>query len=468
MADRMQFTMDAEQSMRVLQRPSPTLVAFTQILALSTYGLQQAIHNEIESNPALDLTEADVCMHCGSDLVRGLCPECMRRDAEDERLLSAERPLGVDESFDLLSVVAAPRSLGEALLADLEAAVPESDRAIARYLVGSLDDKGFLTVTVGDVVRTLGVQPARVHRVLEVLQSIGPAGAGARDARECLLLQLQRLEAYGHTHPLARRILEQHFHELGMGQHTLIAQALKVSLEEVMGARDFIRKALRPYPIPDMGAAEPWSQPASTPYVMPDVIITRTTDGPEEFSIEVVESKRFKLRVNPMYFKLATRLRSAADDGDSISPEERHHVREWVARAHQFIGYLHERQSTLERVARATVRRQRVFLRKGIRHLKPLTRGDIAQELHLHDSTVSRAVADKYVLLPWRELMPFEGFFQAARSAQDVLKELIAAERAPLSDDKLATLLSSRGFPMARRTVAKYRKQIGILPSTLR
>lgn len=465
----MEATFEAEQEMRMLHRPSPTLVAFTQILALSTYALQQTIHHEIESNPALDLTEAEVCMRCGSTLIHGLCPECMRREADEERVLASERPVSADESFDLLSVVAAPRGMEESLIADLEAALPVEDHPIARFLVGNLDEKGFLTVGLGDVVRTLGVKPQRVRHVLEVLQAVGPAGAGARDARECLLLQLDRLEAQGQRHPLARKIIEEHFTELGQGQHTLIAQALKIPLDEVMEARDFIRNTLRPYPIPDFNSAEPWTQPTSAPYVTPDVIIWHTPDGPEEFNVEVVESKRFKVRIHPMYRQLARKMTEGVLESEpNLTPEERDHVRQCVARAHQFIGYLRERQSTLERVARATVRRQTEFLRKGIRYLKPLTRGEIAEELHLHDSTVSRAVADKYVLLPWRELMPFEGFFQAARSAQDVLKELIANETEPLSDDKLAKILTERGFPMARRTVAKYRKQLNILPSTLR
>lgn len=465
----MEATFEAEQDMRMTQRPSPTLVAFTQILALSTYALQQTIHSEIESNPALDLTEAEICMRCGSTLIRGLCPECMRRDAEDERMLASERPVTADESFDLLSVVAAPRGLEESLLAELESALPAEDHPIARFLVGNLDEKGFLTIGLGDVVRTLGVKPQRARHVLELLQTVGPAGAGARDARECLLLQMDRLEARGGGHPLARRIIEEHFSELGQGQHTLIAQALKIPLDEVMAARDFIRNTLRPFPIPDFNSAEPWTQPTSAPYVTPDVIIWHTPDGPEEFAVEVVESKRFKMRIHPMYRQLAKRMSEGLLDEDhALSTEEREHVRQCVARAHQFIGYLRERQSTLERVARATVRRQAEFLKHGIRALKPLTRGEIAEELHLHDSTVSRAVSDKYVLLPWRELMPFEGFFQAARSAQDVLKELIANEPEPLSDDKLAKILTDRGFPMARRTVAKYRKQLNILPSTLR
>jgi RNA polymerase sigma-54 factor len=129
---------------------------------------------------------------------------------------------------------------------------------------------------------------------------------------------------------------------------------------------------------------------------------------------------------------------------------------------------LRQRESALKQIGDAIVARQQAFLRHGVRHLRPMTRAEIAAELELHESTVSRAVAEKTALLPDRTLLPLSEFFVAARTVQDVLRELVANETTPLNDDELAQMLTERGYPIARRTVAKYRKQINILPSNLR
>jgi RNA polymerase sigma-54 factor len=179
------------------------------------------------------------------------------------------------------------------------------------------------------------------------------------------------------------------------------------------------------------------------------------------FTVEVLNSPRRMLRLNPLYQELA---RNAAELGE----EERQHVQEYVARARVFLANLRQRESTLKRIGESIVERQREFLLHGVRHLAPMTRAEIAAELGLHESTISRATADKTTTLPDGSLLAISEFFVAARNVQDVLRELIANELNPLSDQELAEMLSERGYPIARRTVAKYRDQLKIPPSHLR
>src|SRR5262249_17172293 len=151
-----------------------------------------------------------------------------------------------------------------------------------------------------------------------------------------------------------------------------------------------------------------------------------------------------------------------------LSDTERRHIQHYVARVRLFMANINQRRQTLEKITRCIVELQRDFLDKGIRHLQPLTRARVAQELGMHESTVSRATAAKYVMLPTGEVIPFSNFFVANLSIKDVIKDMVEHETTPLTDQEIALMLSDQGIPVARRTVAKYREQLNILPSTLR
>jgi len=462
----MEIWTNQEQSME--QRPAATLVAFASLLALPSWELEQAMNQELSMNPALELIESDVCPRCGNMRNDGICFFCLEQDRfefEGERQFNnAEMPM-TDDEFDLFSIVAAPRTLAEEMTELAHAAIPKDDHFIAEFLIGSLNDNGMLDIQIGDAVRTLGIQPARVRQVLMTLQRLGPPGVAARDAQECLLLQLERLEASGEAHELARPIIENHLKDLAQGRYVEISQALDSDPDYVIVARDFIRERLRPFPILRNTDSE-GAQVVDTSYATPDVIIRTDPNSEDGFSIDVLESKRFALRISPMYREIAQQIRRG--ENEAISDDERRHVMDHVSRAQQFIGHLKERRNTLERVALCAVKHQKEYLVHGVRFLKPLTRLQVASELGLHVSTVSRAVADKYVLLPWQQVKPMRIFFEAVRSIHDVLQELILGEDRPLTDIEIADRLAEQGYQVARRTVAKYRKQLGILPSTLR
>ncbi len=453
------MSMEMEMTGSMDMRPSPTLVVFTQILQLSSQELAQAISAEVQSNPALEVEEREICPLCGDPAATCSCTWSRLREAEEYGSVAKDE----DEEFDPLTIVAGQVSLEENLLREVGLNIRAEDRFIAEYLIGCLDERGFLDLTVEEAAASLGVSVERVEEVLTLIQSVGPLGVGARSVQECLELQLRRWEEYGLAHPLARRIVEDYLEELGEGKYGQIARHLGVSPDTVIEARDFIRAHLRPYPIPDLAQLGSWARPSETPYVAPDVVIREKDGASGEFEVEVVESRRFAMRVTPFYQRIARK-----NDEGQMRAQDREQVRDYVNRAKAFLAHIQERRETMRRVAEYIVERQKDFLRYGTRHMKPLTRAEVAEAIGLHESTVSRATANKYVMLPWRQVVPFSHFFQASLSVRDVLREIITSEDKPLTDAQLVSRLAEKGYHIARRTVAKYRDQLGILPSSLR
>ena len=192
------------------------------------------------------------------------------------------------------------------------------------------------------------------------------------------------------------------------------------------------------------------------------MIIARRDKG---FEVDVVESKRFFLRINPLYRELMMR---AQQEEAHLNDNEKKHIQQYVSRARLFMANIDQRRQTLQRIVAYLVSYQGDYLANGVRHLRPLTRAMVAAELGVHESTVSRATASKYVMLPTGEVVPLSHFFTPSLSAKDVIKDMIEHEDEPLTDEQIAEGLAAKGIAVARRTVAKYREQLGILPSILR
>ncbi|HEU4327650.1 MAG TPA: RNA polymerase factor sigma-54 [Roseiflexaceae bacterium] len=443
-------------------KASPALIALNNMLVLSTLELQQLVQQELEENPALEQMESDesLCSRCGRPMSGMTCIYCLH---EDMRLAEAEREdssgVPADDEFDPLLAIAAPVSLQESLQRDLHIALPQSEHFIADYLLGSLDEQGFLEGDIEEIATVLRTETERVETVLHRLQDLGPAGVGARNVQECLLIQIERLERTGVTNPHIRIIVAEHWLDLGEHRYGAIAQTLGISYDDVVRARDFMRQYLRPFPLER--AADGVSL-SDTTFLSPDVIIRN--EG-ERLVVEVIESRRFYLRLSPLYQDLA---RAVSDGQQQVSDDEREHLRTFVSRARLFLTNMRQRRETIRRIAEFLIDRQEGFLRHGVRHLAPLTRAEVAAAIGVHESTVSRATANKYVQIPTQEIVPFSHFFTASLSVKDVIQELISNEKTPLTDQEIVEILRDRGFDVARRTVAKYRAQLGILPSTLR
>jgi len=458
--------MDMSMGMNLLpqqqMKASPALIALNNMLVLSTQDLQQLVQAELEQNPALDQMESEesLCSRCGRPLSGVTCIYCLHEDlklAESERDDAAAAP--TDDDFDPLLAVAAPTSLHEVVQRDLHVSLPANDHPIADYLVGSLDERGFLDGNLDEIATMMRTTPEHIEQVLLKLQEFGPAGLGARNVQECLLIQLNRLERRGISNPHLQAIVSDYWFDLGEHRYGAIAQALGISYEEVVAARDFMRQHLRPFPLERTGETVNTSD---TSYLTPDVIIREESD---QLIAEVVESRRFYLRLNPLYQELAQAMLRGQQD---ISYEEREHLSTFVSRARLFLTNLRQRRETIRRIAEYLIERQEPFLRHGVRHLSPLTRAEVAAAIGVHESTVSRATANKYVQIPNKEIVPFSHFFTASLSVKDVIHELISTESTALTDQDIVEILKGRGIAVARRTVTKYRGQLGILPSTLR
>jgi RNA polymerase sigma-54 factor len=451
-------------------------VAANYILELSSLELQQAINRELTDNPALELLDMPTCHACGGELHGSICPRCIQRQKRDDYppdpdgLASrdpAYRDTGPtrDDDFDPLTLVASEETLAEKLLRDLGVLLAPADLRIAEFLVGSLDERGYLTISLDDAAAELGVDRERVRAVLKAMHGLEPAGVGARNLRECLLIQLDQLEQLGVSRPHVRDLVSTYLPELAERKFARIAGELKLSLDEVADAYEFVKLKLNPHPAQGFGATNARDRDTRALYVIPDVVIARTAEG---FEVDIVESRRHALRVNPMYMQLNSELGRGKRPTGPLSSQDKRHVHQHVNRAKLFIAAINQRRQTLLTITRCLVDKQREFLEQGIRHLRPLSRAAVAVELGVHESTVSRATAGKYAMLPSGEVIPFSHFFTPSLSIKDIIKEIVERERAPLTDAQIGERLRRDGIVIARRTVAKYRMQLDILPSSLR
>lgn len=290
------------------------------------------------------------------------------------------------------------------------------------------------------------------------LHTLDPPGIGARDLRECLLLQLNALCEPELPDSLAYVLIDKYLHQLGQGQLRQIAREIKTSEQEVRRAIQYIQKALHPYPALTYQAIVS-AHPTIAIHIHPDIIIRKVDTG---YEVELIEEQRYRFSIASGY---GTQPLSFNDE--TMNEEVQRYFRHYSNRATFFIDCVHRRWQTFKRIAMLLVNYQSEFLEQGVRYLRPLTQSVITDGLNLDEGTVSRAIANKYALLPDGSLMPLSNFFDASLSVKDMIRELISLENLGnrLSDEELARSLTVRGIPIARRTVTKYREDIGILSS---
>jgi RNA polymerase sigma-54 factor len=325
--------------------------------------------------------------------------------------------------------------------------------------VFSLDEDGRLRETPEQIAQQLLVPLPLAEEAVQVVRDLEPIGVGARDLRDCLLMQLDHL---AFVRPLTRQIVENHLDDLAMNKLPKIAKETGASIEEVKEGWEFLRVHCNPHP------GSEFAGPSSTG-VVPDVLIEEN-DG--RFDVKTQRGSLPELSISPIYRNL---LQEARND-----PKVYEYLRRKIEAAKWFIEAVHQRQNTIERVATEIVRRQEGFLHHGVQHLRPMKMQDIADAVHVHISTVSRAVSGKYIQTP-QGIFDMKRFFSSGtlsdagdmvsqRAVKDTLKQIVDAEDKdnPLSDDQLVEELGKRGVHIARRTVTKYRKALGIDSSTRR
>jgi RNA polymerase sigma-54 factor len=372
----------------------------------------------------------------------------MRYSAEDE-----ER-----RQFMFDSLVAGT-SLQEMLLEQVrESALPQDQRPIAEMLIGNIDEYGYLKATVEELAASTGLAPDQITGVLTVIQTFDPPGVGARDLRECLMLQMERL---GQQHTLEYRIVNEFMEALGKRRIPEIARGTGASVDEVQEA---LARIARLEPRPGRAYSADNDQ-----YILPEVFVRKSGN---DYVVTTNNEHIPHLRISNTYKDLM------AQGGNSA--EVRNYIREKIRAGKFLIKSLHQRQQTILNIAKEIVHRQREFMAKGVSALKPLTMVQVAEVVGVHETTVSRAVSGKYMETP-QGVFEMKYFFTAGiqtasgdglsnTSVKDMIAEIFKAEdpNKPLSDQEVVRMLKEKGIVIARRTVAKYRTELNILPSNLR
>lgn len=445
-----------------------------QILQLSGLELEAYIQQEMESNPVLEEVRREPVPETGDkdnksgdssdsgedfegnfdlDAYHEMC-HLRRKEGTD---LSRNTDMAARRDFYEQSI-SKPESLSSHLLTQLRMATND-DRVlrIGEALIGDIDDKGYFTGDLSEVARELDVSMEDAEFALGIIQRFEPTGVGARTVTECLLLQIET--EFPEVEEL-KVLVAHHLEALEYRQIPKIAKAMNISPERVEELRGMLAK-LNPWPGYEYSEPEPQ-------YVTPDVIVEKN-DETGVYDVFLVDERMPNLRINSEYRQLAKASKSDL--------EARNYLKDRVESARWLIRNIEQRQATILRVAQAIVNVQGDFLDKGIQYIKPLTLQEIADQVGVHEATVSRTTRGKYMQTP-QGLYELKFFFspglrkddgeeQSAKSIQSMVKKLIDGEdkHKPLSDQKIADTLKEQGINVARRTVTKYREALRI-PST--
>jgi RNA polymerase sigma-54 factor len=452
------------------QRPLTTahLAQTMSLLLLSNAELRDKVLSELADNPALELLDERICPNCHRKLKNpGPCPVCSQQQTKDEAIvflspresLHPKRSATFEEDLSEQEP-AAPEDLVTHVLNQLAAELLPEDRSLAIYILSSLDEDGFLQDPPVFIARTTRSSLTQIDRVLKLIARSEPRGLAATGPRHALLLQLETMQDVSPLARLAFEILQDCFEELGRREFEKIAALLETSSSQVREAAAFIHDNLNPYPGRAFwGSGRHPRETSPLVYHAPDIMISQSPndeDGP--LIVEIFASIRGWLRVNPLFSKL-----KASASGDQSEEWTKH-----LERASLFVKCLHQRNNTMRRMMETLVISQRDFILNGPRFLKPMTRAKLATKIGVHESTVSRAVANKSVALPDGRIIPLAKFFDRNLAVRDRIQEIVRNEIRPLTDEEIAERLRSDGVKIARRTVAKYRAIDGILPARLR
>lgn len=480
----MQLQQEQNQRQTQAQKIAPHLIQANTLLQCSNAELLQMIEQEQRENPALDEAEdLDPAFEAPAAEARKDDEERPdREEALDFSYVEYDRKdtaatLHTEGDFDPLMLARAQTTLAEQLLSHLRATSRSADEErVAEYLVDALDERGWLQFDLDEACVILRVPCTMMLEGIRRLQACDPAGVGARDLRECLLLQMRHLQEESDRYDaVTETLIRDHWESLTQRRHSHLARRLGVTPARVQQALDFIPACLTHDPAARFRA--PWEHrpDSQSATVRPDVVIRRGATG---FQVEVLGFENISLHLNPHYRHLYDSIRAARNggqtaqiDGRALTADHQKHVIAYVERANLFLKNLQQRKRTIQKIALALVETQQGFLETGQRgFLRPLTRTRLADMVGMHESTISRALLHKYVQLPSQEVVPFDIFFEQAVNVKGAVQALIEAESAdaPLSDQAITDALKARGMDVARRTIVKYREEFRIPASYLR
>jgi len=439
-----------------------------RLLELNTEELSAEIAKELETNPVLQMVNEIRCPECGRRLRALPCPTCVARHVGDAPIvflsprLPGTRSQSSSEPDDLPAErIAQTESLADHILRQVACSTNLADQKVAAHILERLDDRGLLTEEPYEMAQILRVPIETVTKVLRMIQRSDPAGVATKDCRESLLVQLEVLSELNEVPPLSEKIVDCCWDLLTKRNYAVIARQLNALVEDVREAVQFIRRNLTPYPgraWQDSGRGT--NNLARDVFYQPDIIIANNSRPGGPLMVEVFSGMTGTLRLDP-------EIKAALP---TVEGEDKTEWNEYVERATLLVKCVQQRNNTMRRIAEIITTEQTAFILGGDADLKPLTRSTLAQRLCLHESTVSRAVANKSAALPNGRMVPLSIFFDRSLAVRDAVQAIVADEDrcAPLSDTQIAELLKGQGYNVARRTVAKYRQMKGILPANLR
>ncbi len=481
---------DLKQSLRLGQNllMTPALQQAIKLLQLSRVELEQYVSEQLAENPVLEegfeandelaIAEKKEKEHTEEQAITE------RMDRVKEILDSASNDSDGDvnwenysqtqdagpaatkakqandgEVFNYENVVSTSKNLTESLMTQIgELDFSEEEKRIATYVIGNIDERGYLTSPVKDMVVQLKVEESDVEDVLDTIQRCEPNGVGARDLRECLLIQLRNSKL---KNGIVEKIVEEHLALLETKNYDVIAKKMNISVDEVISNVHIISE-LEPVPGREYDNN-------SLQYVIPDVYVFNVGG---EWRVALNEDGLPKLSISNMYQDLAKNGKGSAED--------KAYLQDKMKSASWLIKSIQQRQRTIYRVTECIVKRQMEFFEKGLEYLKPMILKDISEDIEMHESTISRVTNSKYLHSP-RGIFELKYFFNspvsrvgaediASESVRKMISDMIASEdsKKPMSDQRIVEKLEAEGITLARRTVAKYRESLGISSSSKR
>ena len=472
-----------QQSLTLTQQlvMTPQLQQAIKLLQLSRIELAEMIQQEMEQNPALEESQSEEnpdnkitaqeteaqAPETDDQVKEVTIEEKVRSDTDWENYINEYNSTGriyteseSTEAPNFEAFTSEKQTLEQHLEWQLMLSGLSQDKeAIGQTIIGNLNRDGYLCVEVEELARMTESEPEEVEEILALLQTFDPPGVCARTLTETLLIQVKLL---GIDNPVITEIITSHLKNLENRNSKKIAKALKISVDDVRAAVRIIQ-----YLEPKPGRKFATEEPA---YITPDIYVYKIGD---EFKIVMNDDGLPKLRISRFY-------REAVADGKKIPKETKAYLNDKMQSASWLIKSIHQRQKTIYLVMESIIKFQREFFEKGIAYLRPLILKDIAEDIEMHESTISRVTTNKYAYTP-QGLFELKYFFNssiertggesmASASVKERIRQLIDKEDPdnPLSDDKIASILQESDIQIARRTVAKYRKVLNILPSNKR
>lgn len=488
--------MEARLELKLSQKliMTPQLQQAIKLLQLSRLELVQSVSQELMENPVLeelspDASEGDVPE--GDGEASPEAPAAQETLSEQSQQAGSEGASELKTDLDLgpawddyLNEMGDGRDFGHGEADDKE--LPSYDQTLTRrpslsdsllwqlrlsisdpgllkcgeWIIGNIDDDGYLRTPLDELAQQAALPAAAMEKALGLIQSFDPIGVGARSLQECLLIQARQLDLEG---TLVEKIIQRHLADLEKKRYGNIAKALGITLQDVMEAAQIIIHELEPKPGRSYTEDE-------THYAVPDVYVIKVED---RYVIQLNEEGLPRVRINPYYRKLLGRK-------EEIDKATKDYIEERLRSAQWLIKGMEQRNKTIYKVAESIVKFQRDFLEQGISHLKPMVLKDVAEDISMHESTISRVTTNKYMHSP-QGIFPMKFFFTTGFSGgtgsevssltvKDVIQKMIKEEEPskPLKDQQIVDVLKAQGVTIARRTVAKYREELRIPPTSVR